>query len=447
MQQQCTPCAIAGWAVTGILSIVIVVYLLVTDGAVTLTQAMTSMAPNMQLASFVECALDTTADVHRMRERLLVEANRRPAVAYATYAGAPSMHAGRRVTIGNADFARGPVRARTSVVFELVDDVLMSHNTSLHVEASKVLIALGGHTLACATTCVLIHVHNGTSSIVLEHGTLGRSSTSILIDGARRVLVSDLVAREYSRAALVIERSSDVLVERVSARGSSTHVPLRAAFDAALVELARLESEAAAARLPESETLRENAHARRVLIEHALDDVARHGAIDAAAHPDAFAAFDNAHRLSDVDGGALVVRASERVLVRETDVRATRTSARADAVLIDSSASVCIDRLVVAGVTGASARGLVLANASDVCVRQLRLEQLNGTLGDAVAFDIRAGSRAIYIGPLSTIDNVVAAGLAVGVRVDEHSASSVFGARAIAIANVGTSLLATSVYP
>ena len=353
-------------AIASVLSLALLVALIVclataTDG---FTSFELSMAPAATLASPAACPLDRTtlvADLDRLRARLLVEAARRPPVTWATYKAAPAQHAGRRVTLAQADFAHGTLRLRTSGVFTLAEDVVFSPNAdadyrvnrtaqpgyaavlafrlgffaALTVEAPNVMIDLGGHTLSQSVEhsvqqrapFSLIELASqpfitgqgptnfgqavtSADGCVVENGRLGRSSHhAIHGNGGRNVLLRDLRARDYEVAAVALNGFKDVVIERVHAEGQSTAVPVMGTYSNAR-HLLPMAARALASPLISNQKKIELA-ARvaelEALMTHAFDDIVATGSISESSHPAAYALFANERGLIDGNCYSLIL--------------------------------------------------------------------------------------------------------------------------------------------
>jgi len=298
-------------------------------------------------------AVNLPASLDAIRAGVLAIASLAPAISWATYASDPAAHAGRRVLLTQQDFAAGTLRITTTGTFAFVENVTFAPNAAhdfrpnlpaqaalyggdayklgffaaIAVEAANVVIDLQGHVLDasavfCAEQKFYAHisvadqpflsvdgptnfgnVNVAADGLVIENGTLGLTPHhGIHGNGARRVLVQDLVLREYEVAAIALNGASDVVLRRVQARGSSRRVAVLATYSQARILLLMAQrlvasTDAAAA---EARTLVQAAVGPLAeLVGQVRSDIATLGRINAVAHPAAAALFANAAGMSD----------------------------------------------------------------------------------------------------------------------------------------------------
>jgi len=362
-------CELCGWRVTTIvffvLAVVFFVLFLVCELAPSgPTDEELSMATAATLASPHACPLDSSslvADLERLRTRLLVEANRRPSIAWATYVAAPAQHAGRRVLLSQADFATGTLRLRTAGVFTLDADIVFSPNAdadyrvntsaqpeyasvaafrlgffaALTVEAANIMIDLAGHTLEQSTAhsvqqrapFSLIELASqpfisgqgptnfgaslaSADGCIIENGRLGRSSHhAIHGNGGRNVLVRDVRMRDYEVAAIALNGFKNVVIERVHAEGHFKAVPVLGTYSNArhLVPMARRALGSSLISTQKKIELATRLAALEALMTHAFEDIVASGSISAATHPAAHALFANTRGVPDGNGYSLIL--------------------------------------------------------------------------------------------------------------------------------------------
>ena len=356
-------CLVVWGVVATVAFVVTLVVCLVDPGSISL--GMLSMSPSAALASPYECpsAVSTTlvADLERIRALALAEADRRPPITWSTYAAAPDTHAGRRVLLGQSDFANGTLRLCTAGVFALSEDVVFDPNpdadyrvdaasqpeyasvaafrlgffAALTVEAASVIIDLNGHTLSQSVAhsvqqrapFSLIELASqpfifgqgptnfgesiaSADGCIIENGVLGRSSHhAIHGNGARNVLVRNVRAHDYEVAAISLHGSKRVVIDNVRAEGQFTSVPVMGTYSNArhLLPMAQRALASPLISTPKKLTLMQRVNDLEALMAHAFADIVASGSISNATHLEAYALFANERGLIDGNCYSLVL--------------------------------------------------------------------------------------------------------------------------------------------
>jgi hypothetical protein len=276
-----------------------------------------------------------------IRER----ASHGPPLTWTQYSAAPHLSLFRTVHLTNADFATGTVRITTPGLFVLTEDVVFEPNpgndhrpdlpaqtqyagrpftlgffAAISVESVNVVLDLGGHSIRQSTIHALQQRFfsvielasapfisgqgpadfgpdpDAPQGLVIENGTIGRSSHHGLHgNGGKHVLLRDLVIEEYEVAAVALNGFKSTLLLRVHARGVCTTVPVLGTYSNARFILPTIDDAIASPLVsaPKKAVLGVRKAALLALMAHVVQDVGTLGSIDAQAHPDAHALFDN----------------------------------------------------------------------------------------------------------------------------------------------------------
>lgn len=351
-----------GFCTVAVIALAISLGVVATNKNDVIPAAFLSMSPSQELASHKGCSFSEsqlTTELERMRSRVRNEAARRGTVDWATYCADPDQHAGKRIDLAQADFAKGTLRLRTSGLFVLTESVDFEPNAAndhrpnrqtqpeysgmafvldffaaLTVEADSIVIDLNGHRLQQSAVHAVQQrfyanielasqpflSHQGPASfgaapvfangLVVENGVLGRSSHHGLHgNGGQRVLLQDLEIVEYEVAAIHLNGFKDTLIRRVHARGQRTDVPVLGTYSNGRFILPFVERVLAAPAVSGAKktALTTYRDALVALMAHVKQDVLASGQINQQAHPAAHALFSNPTGLTDGNSYSLVI--------------------------------------------------------------------------------------------------------------------------------------------
>jgi hypothetical protein len=141
----------------------------------------------------------------------------------------------------------------------------------------------------------------------LRNGAIGLSSHhGIHGNGAWSVLIENVDIRDYEVGAVALNGMHDVVLSRVRALGTLTHVPVLGTYSSArfIMPFVHRALGAAQQHHAAAKTRLQNAATRlQQLMDHVFADVVRTGDIDEAAHPEAHALFANPTHLPDGSAG------------------------------------------------------------------------------------------------------------------------------------------------
>jgi hypothetical protein len=345
-----------------VVAVVAVVVAIVQTSAASASLGSVSLEASPSMASTTQCPVDVeqtlVSELETMRSRLVNAATRLPAVEWPVFAASPSTYAGRQVTVRQAHTANGTLRVLAPAVLTLAENIVFAPRAdndyrpthsdiqsnlafrlgffaAISVEAPNVIIDLNERTLRQSVEhsvqqrapFSLIELANvpfvpgegptlfGTrvvsaDGVVIENGRLGRSAHhAIHGNGARRVLIRNVVASEYEVAAISLHGASSVFIDRVQATNQFLAIPVMGTYSNArqlvpMAERALATDDIGGQKRLELET---RLDALKTLMTQAFNDIVASGRIDAAAHPDAHALFANVHGVPDGNSYSLLL--------------------------------------------------------------------------------------------------------------------------------------------
>lgn len=305
-------------------------------------------------AYFVEVELPGILE--RRKDAIIATASAEDTISWSTYHDDPEAFAGFPVELRQADFANGTLRLTTSGYFFLAENVAFNPNpendfqpyanqseyasvayslgffAALTFESPDIVLDLRGFTLEQSTAHALAQrffaiVELGEAPFMGGQGPAAFTPDLTIVDGAfiingvlghtahhgvhgntgDRVLLRDLVFRDYELAAVSLNGFREVVVENIHAEGTFTQIPVVARWSTMrfLKPFIALALSLSGGANPTEEA--ELVAARDVLASLEADvfeDIVTDGLplINASAHPQAAATFSSGDGI--FDGGA-----------------------------------------------------------------------------------------------------------------------------------------------
>lgn len=300
--------------------------------------------------------VELPADLERRKKAVIAAAGAHEPVSWSTYHADPGAHAGYPVELRNADFVDGTLRFTTTGYFYLAENVVFAPNAdngfqpyanqseyagvayslgffaAVTFEAPNIVFDLRGFTMVQSTAHALhqrfyAHVELGEAPFLGGQGPAAFAPEASVVDGATvmngvlgrsahhgvhgntgdRVLVQDLIIRDYEVAAVALNGFRGVVVENIRAEGTFRAVPVTARWSTAhfLKPFIALALELSGGANPAEEAALEAARDALLALEaDVVQDLVTDGLplINATAHPAAAAAFSTGDGV--FDGGS-----------------------------------------------------------------------------------------------------------------------------------------------